>query len=103
LDVVRKGAAQIALMVASEFGRAASRAIHRDNVLSCYGRARELMGILETLSMPPRVGSRLKPLFARMSEDEILRPGRLEPAFIERSCRELAEEFSRASRDCTAR
>jgi len=96
-DIVEKGPAQIALMVASEFGRASSRAVHRGNVLSCYARARELMGILETLPLPKTVGARLKPLFARMIEREILLENRLTPHFIERSCQEFADEFTRAS------
>jgi hypothetical protein len=97
LDVRRKGPAQIALMVASEFGRAASRASHRENVISCYARARELMGLLETIPLPFAVAARLKPIFARATEQQLLSENRLTPDFIQRSSLEFAEEFTKIS------
>ena len=44
-SVARHGAARVALMVASEFWRASNDAEFSADVLSCYERARELMGV----------------------------------------------------------
>lgn len=95
--LVSKGPAALALMVASEFGRASNRSDHRENVLACYRRARELMGILETLKLPPEVCRRLKPLYDRASERELLSEKRLTPAFIRKSCAEMAHAFNSAA------
>jgi len=95
--ILAKGPAQIALMVASEFGRAANRPAHRENVLACYTRARELMGILETIPLPMKAARRLKPLFKRSTHRALTDEAHLAPRCIERSCRELADEFAQAS------
>ena len=95
--VLAKGVNAIALMIASEFGRAANRCEHRGNVLSCYGRARELMGILETVALPSSVSTRLKPWFEKSTERELLSEDHLEPAWIQQFCREAASEFDTAA------
>lgn len=95
--LLSKGPAAIALMVASEFGRASNRNTHEQNVLACYHRARELMGVLETLSLPLPVCKQLKPLFDRSSERELLLQKRLTPDFIRKSCAEIADAFNRAA------
>lgn len=97
LHLVQKGAAAIALMVASEFGRASNRHAHEGNVRRCYERARELMGVLETLPLPASVARCLKPLYTRSTQQELYRPGRLEPGFVRKACAELAESFNRAA------
>jgi hypothetical protein len=50
-------------MVASEFYRAASGADYRSDVSACFDRARELMGVLETIPMPADIASDLRPLY----------------------------------------
>lgn len=94
LDIVAKGPAMIALMIASEFSRAANRAAFRDNVVASYERARELCGILESLPLPNRAAHRLKPLVARMAAHQLYREERLTPARIERASRELVQELT---------
>lgn len=96
--LLRQGPARIALMVASEFGRASSRSAHPENVLACYARARELMGVLETIPMPRSVVHRLRPLYRRAAARELFQPARLDSRRTARSCAELAEEFNRAAR-----
>ena len=95
--LVEKGPAAIARMVASEFGRASNRSAHEQNVLACYRRARELMGVLETLPLSPLVCRRLKPLFDRSSERELFLKNRMRPDFIRKSCREMADAFNQAA------
>jgi hypothetical protein len=97
VHLVQKGPASIALMVASEFGRASNRNTNENNVRSCYRRARELMGVLETLSLPPAVSRRLKPLYTRATERELFLQERMVPEFIRKSCAELADAFTRAA------
>jgi hypothetical protein len=97
LHVISKGPNAIALMIASEFGRAANRCDHRDNVLKCYGRARELMGILETLALPLSISERLQPWFVKASEHELLKEERLQPAWIQKFCIDAAAEFNHAA------
>jgi hypothetical protein len=96
-QVRAKGPAAIALMVASEFGRAATGAKYRSDVLRCYDRARELMGLLEVLNLPGDVALHLRPLYKRCTLRELLKESRLTPAFIERASREMADAFDRAA------
>lgn len=92
-----KGPAAISLMIVSEFERAANRSVHRDNVIHCYARARELMGILETMSLPAAISRRLKPIFARSSEQELLAEKRLTPLFVQKCSLEIAATFNWAA------
>jgi len=96
-QVCAKGPSAIALMIASEFGRAVNRREHRDNVLGCYSRARELMGILETVRLPPLVSTRLKPLFDKSTERELMSEDHLQPDWIQKFCGEAAAEFNEAA------
>jgi len=59
----QKGPSKIALMVASEFYRASSGADYKADVLICFDRARELMGVLETIAMPNDIAADLAPLY----------------------------------------
>jgi len=95
--VLAKGPDAIALMIASEFGRAANRSRHRENVLSCYRRARELMGILETISLPADVSQQLKPWYQKATEQELLTEERLHPDWVQKFCLAAAAEFNRAA------
>ena len=97
LHVLSKGPAAIVLMIASEFGRAANRSEHRDNVLMCYHRARELMGVLETVPLPLPVSESLKPWFEKASERELFTEERLQPLWIQKFCKEAASEFNQAA------
>ena len=95
--VLSKGPYAIALMIASEFGRAANRSEHRQNVLNCYHRARELMGILETVSLPLQVSQSLQPWYTKTSEHELLMEERMQPSWIHKFCNEAAAEFNQAA------
>ena len=97
MHIIQKGPAAIALMIASEFGRAANRSEHRDNVLNCYRRARELMGVLETVALPLPVGRQLKPLYDRAAERHLLLEKHLTPDFVSKACAEFADAFNRAA------
>ena len=96
-QLVKKGPAAIAKMVASEFYRASNRSAHQDNVLSAYRRARELMGVLETLLLPDAVCLILKPLYERSTESELMMKERLAPDFVKKNAAELADAFDRAA------
>jgi len=95
--VLSKGPQAMALMIASEFGRAANRSEHRDNVLKCYGRARELMGVLETFLLPVSVSQRLKPWYEKSRENELLLDERLQPAYVQQLCSQAATEFNQVA------
>lgn len=95
--LVSKGPAAIAMMVASEFYRASNRSSHEDNVVSAYHRARELMGVLETLRLPDAVCQSLKPLYERSIESELMVKERLAPEFVKKTAAELAEAFNNAA------
>ena len=97
LYVLNKGPQAMALMIASEFGRAANRSEHRDNVMKCYSRARELMGILETLLLPVSVSQRLEPWYEKCQEIELLSAERLQPSYVQQFCTQAAVEFNQAA------
>jgi len=96
-DVTRYSAAQIAMMVASEFLRASSRAQYPQIVHGCFGRARELMGILETIPMESDVAAALKSVYDRCTEDQLMVADRLPSESIRDLSENLAHAFERAS------
>jgi hypothetical protein len=96
-DVIKYGPSRIALMVASEFWRAAGGAKYRADVVACYGRARELMGILETVPFNEQVAAMLQPYYRKCIEKDLLRESRMSPKAVESFSREVAEAFERAS------
>jgi hypothetical protein len=95
--LVSKGPAAIAMMVASEFYRASNRCSHEGNVVNAYHRARELMGVLETLRLPDAVCQNLKPMYERSMESELLVKDKLAPDFVKKYAAELADAFNRAA------
>jgi hypothetical protein len=96
-DVTKYPTTQIALMVASEFLRASSRAQYPQIVHGCFGRARELMGILETLTLETDVAAELKPIYERCTEDRLMVADRLPAESIQALSQHLAQAFERAS------
>ena len=97
-DVLRRGPAQIALMAASEFSRAASRKHDPENVRACFRRARELLGVLETAPLPPAAARRLRPLYRLSCESSLFSARRLDPRTLSRFGLEMADELERAFR-----
>ncbi len=97
-DVLRRGPARVALMAASEFSRAASRKHDQKNVLACFRRARELLGILETAPLPEAAARRLRPLYRLACESSLLSDRRLDPRWLSRFGLEMADELERAFR-----
>ena len=95
-DVLRYGPAKIALMAASEFSRAASRKHEQKNVLACFQRARELLGILETTTLPAAAARRLKPLYRLARESSLFSARRMDPRTLSRFGLEMADELQRA-------
>jgi hypothetical protein len=85
-----KGPSRIALMVASEFYRAASGADYRSDVASCFDRARELMGVLETIPLPADIASDLRPIYTACRAALLEKVIQQEPEEI----REIAEDFA---------
>jgi hypothetical protein len=98
-DVTKYPVTQIASMVASEFLRASSRAQYPQIVQGCFGRARELMGILETLTMEESVAAELKPIYELCTEDKLMVADRLPPERIRELSEKLAQAFEHASED----
>ncbi len=97
-DVIGYGPAKIALMAASEFSRAVSRKHNRENVLACFRRARELLGILETMLLPAVAMRRLRPLYQLACERSLFSDRRLDPRTLSRFGLEMADELERAFR-----
>ena len=96
-DVTKYPPTQIALMVASEFLRASNRAQYPEIVSACFGRARELMGILETIALEMTVAAELKPIYERCTEDQLMVADRLPVESIRTLSQNLAQAFERAS------
>ena len=96
-DIAHRSPAAIALMVASEFSRASSRCHHRENVLSCYARAQELLGIMETLALTDEEVSLLQPLFKQCASGALLSESHLSPEAVEHLGTHLAEAFQIAA------
>lgn len=96
-DVTKYPATQIALMVASEFLRASSRAQYPQIAHACFGRARELMGILETIPLETGVATELKPIYERCTEDRLMVTDLLSTESIRAISQHLAQAFERAS------
>jgi len=96
-DVTKYPVTQVALMVASEFLRASTRAQYPDIVRGCIHRARELMGILETMTMDDIVATELKPIYERCTEDNIMISEKLPAESIRQFTEALAQAFERAS------
>jgi len=96
-DVLKYPPDQIALMVASEFLRAAERAQYASIAKNCFERARELMGILETISLDAHVALELSAVYDRCTEDQLMAqdPGPVE--HIRMLSLELAAAFEKAS------
>jgi hypothetical protein len=92
-DVMRHGAEKIALMAASEFHRAAKRSHSMESVQASFERGRELMGILETISIPDRAARRLKVIFARASLNQL--QTNLPQDRIAKIANEIADELER--------
>lgn len=96
-DLLRYGPAKMARMVASEFGRASTGCQYRSDVVACYDRARELMGVLETVPIDDQTAAYLKPCYKLCVEKELLREERLAPEFVREFSDRMAEAFERAA------
>src|SRR5690349_14515064 len=101
-DIAGRTPDAIALMIASEFSRAASRSAHRDNVLNCYARAQELLGIMETLALSEEAASYLQPLYRQCASKSLMSESHLTPEFIEHLGTHLAEAFQLAAKKLSA-
>ncbi len=96
-DIIKHGPAKIALMVASEFLRASNGSQYRADVITCYERARELMGVLETVPMDDETGSFLKPIYKECIATNLLKNENLNPEFIKRFSTRIADAFGEAA------
>ncbi len=96
-QLIQKGPAHIAMMVASEFTRAAKWAAQPDSVRSCYNRARELMGVLETIRLPSDIGLSLKPFFDQASERELMSDKCVSSKWVTSHCTAFAQAFEQTS------
>jgi len=85
-----KGPSKIALMVASEFYRAAAGADYPADVASCFKRARELMGVLETIPLPEDIASDLRSIYTACRETLLDKVAR-QPS---EEVKEIAEDFA---------
>ena len=97
VDVLHYPVDKIALMIASEFLRAESRAQYPTIVQWCYHRARELMGILETLPLETEVALELSSIYGRCTEDQLMPASPLPSERIRAVSLELAAAFEKAA------
>ena len=96
-DIAQRSPDVIALMIASEFSRAASRCAHRDNVLKCYARAQELFGVMETLPLSEETALLFHSLYRQCASDRLVAEAYLAPEIVEKLGTELAEAFQRVA------
>ncbi len=85
---------EVALMIASEFSRTASMSHRLPNAQQAYERARELMGVFETLELPEAVAVPLSFLYRRCPEQSL---SQWPPEKIRLFSEELPEQFIHAS------
>jgi hypothetical protein len=102
-DLIKRGPEKIALMVASEFIRASTGSEFKSDVIRCYHRGRELMGVLETVSLSEETGAYLKPFYEECIESSLLKDERLDPAFVKSFGLHIADAFEKAASMMTAK
>jgi len=98
-DLLRRGPSKLAMMIASEFWRAREGAQFRDEAVRCLWRARELMGVLETVDLPESVGRKLAPCYEECSLKAMFAEERLTPSAIQEFSSRLGEIFDRAAQE----
>ena len=96
---IQKGPSRMALMIASEFWRAKEGAEFHDDVRSCYERARELMGVFETVVMSADVCADLRSFFWECRATELFRDENFVNDHVTRFSERLATAFERAARN----
>jgi len=69
---------------------AASGAEYRSDVASCFDRARELMGVLETIPLPVDIAVDLRPIYTACRASLLEKVTQQEPGQI----KEIAEDFA---------
>lgn len=92
------GVARIASMVASEFWRAIGEAEHRHQVEACYHRARELMGVLETVPMNDEACRLLAPVYRECSMQRLFRREMFLPDSVQAFSARMATIFQEAAK-----
>jgi hypothetical protein len=102
-DLIKRGPAKIALMVASEFIRASTGSEFRSDVVRCYDRGRELMGVLETVLLSEEAGVYLKPFYQECIERDLLKDEKLDPVFVKNFGMRIAGAFEKAALMLTAK
>ena len=98
-DLIQRGPTKIAMMVASEFWRAREGAEFKEDAVRCLWRARELMGVLETINLPESVSHALLPYYAECSLKSMFRDDRLTPEALQVFSARLGEAFDQAAQD----
>ena len=97
MDVLKYGPDQIAMMVASEFLRASERTQYASIANNCFERARELMGILETIPLTEDVAQELSPVYGRCTRDQLMIDDRMPLERVRKISLEVASAFEKAS------
>lgn len=95
-DILRHPPGRIALMVASEFWRAAGKAEYPAIVQASFSRAKELMGILETIDLNPTATAALQTCYRQCIDRELEMLMRSSPTNIRLFCERLAQTFEQA-------
>lgn len=98
-DLVQRGASKLARMVASEFWRARDGAEYRDEAVHALWRARELMGVLETVNLPEPITQQLLPYYAECNLKSMFSEERLTPPALYSFGTRLAEAFDHAAQE----
>ncbi len=96
-DLLARGPAVVARMVASEFWRAREGAEFPESVVRCYWRARELMGVLEVADLPEAVSQALLPSYIECGLKTMFSKDRLTPSAIQAFSSRLGEAFDHAA------
>lgn len=98
-DLVERGPAKLAMMVASEFWRARAGAEFRDEAVRALWRARELMGVLETVNLPQAISNRLLPYYRECRLPSMFADEQLAPQALIHFSDRLGNAFDQVARD----
>jgi hypothetical protein len=101
-DLLRRGPAKIAMMIASEFWRAHAGADYKEDVKRCYWRARELMGVLEIADLPESIGLELQPYYRECAIKSMFNENQFLPSAIKVFSIRFAEMFDQIAQKLAA-
>jgi len=93
-ELVQKPLSSIALLIASEFNRMATRSRFDDQSMSAKDRAYELLGVLESMRLPLAVAEELKPTYDQCVQKGLINRMK-DPVVREQLGRDFCQSFMR--------